>query len=279
VTASTVIREILCSNRSRRECHRPLRRSLLGSVWLVLALFAGMLTSVPLASATPTVTLKAKPLPIPGFPGTGNIPGAGVEVQTEVTINGTEYGGAASPLTQINVYSPIGIKVNSGAFPKCAPATLEADGPAACPKLSSAGPPGVAVGVVSFGGERVPESVSIQQFFSTNGGLIFYVEGKTPASFQILEKSHWVPASPPFGEELIVEAPLIETVPGADDASVTSFNVTIGAAYRKGKKTISYINQPKKCPKGGFPLKMELKFLSGEVVPVSYALPCPRRRH
>lgn len=276
---AVVARSIHCpQQQSRRRGHRVQRRSLAGPVLFLFASLA-LLVLAPVASATPAVTLKATPLPIPGFPGTGNIPGAGVEVRTEVTVSGTEYGGFPSPVTRVNVFAPSGVKVNSGAFPTCAPAALEASGPGACTKSSSAGPPGIGYGVVSFGGERVPESVSIQQFFSPNGGLIFYVEGKTPASFQILEKSHWIPASPPFGEELIVEVPLIETVPGADDASVTGFNVTIGAAYRKGKKTISYITQPKICPKGGFPLKLELTFLSGEVVPVSYALPCPKRHH
>jgi hypothetical protein len=39
--------------------------------------------------------------------------------------------------------------------------------------------------------------------------------------------------------------PLVETVPGALDASILSFKVTVGAAYKKGKKTVSYITLPK----------------------------------
>lgn len=74
-----------------------------------------------------------------------------------------------------------------------------------------------------------------------------------------------------------MEVPLIETLPGADDASVTSFKVRLGAAYRKGRRTVSYLTTPKRCPRGGFPTKMELKFLSGETVTVAAAVPCPAR--
>ncbi len=244
----------------------------------VISALVPVLWTLPLvgtASAAPTATLKVTALPIPGFPGTGDILGAGFEVQTRVTISGSEYGGFPSPLTGIDIYTPAGVKIAPAGFATCAPAVLEADGPPGCPARSSAGPPGVGLGVVAFGGDLVPEHVSIREFFTPTGSLTFYVEGSTPASFQILEKSHWVTAAAPFGAELIVEVPLVETVPGGNDASVISFDVKVGAAYRHGKKTVSYLTQPKKCPKGGFPVKMELKFLSGESTTVAYTAPCP----
>jgi hypothetical protein len=236
--------------------------------------FAG---TAAVASAAPVVTLKVSAIPIPGFPGTGDILGAGTEVQSQVTISGSEYGGYPSPMTGLNVYAPAGIELTTKGFATCAPAVLEDRGPVGCPKTSSAGPPGVGLGVVVFGGETVPENVSIQEFFAPGGSLSFFVEGNTPASFEILEKAHWVPASGPFGQELEVEVPLVETVPGANDASVLSFKVSVGAAYKTGKKTVSYITSPKKCPRHGFPVKMELKFLSGETATASYTMPCPRR--
>jgi hypothetical protein len=257
---------------------RSRRRGSVCTALLVPLLVLVALVLAGTASATPTATFKLKAIPIPGFPGTGNILGAGTEVEVEVTISGTEYGGFPSPLTGINLYGPSGIKVTPTGFATCAPSALEDSGAAGCPKRSSAGPPGVGYGDVSFGGDTVPEKVSIQGFFAAGGGLIFYVEGTTPASFQYLEKAQWVMASPPYGPEVMVEVPLVETVPGANDASVTSFNVKVGAAYRRGKQTVSYITQPKRCPKGGFPVKLELKFLSGETVTDAYAVPCPKHR-
>jgi hypothetical protein len=241
----------------------------------VLALVSLVLASG--AAAAPAVTLKVKALPIPGFPGTGNVVGAGAEVEVQSTISGTEYGGYPSPLTELNLYSPNGSKITSVGFVTCTNSVLETDGGKGCPKRSRAGPVGVGLGVVTFGGVPVPEKVSIESFFAPGGGLTFLVEGTTPSYFQVLEKAHWINASPPYGQEVLVEVPLVETAPGANDASVTSFTVKIGAAYKQGKKTVSYFTQPKKCPKGGFPAKMEMKFLSGETVTVTDDVPCPTR--
>jgi hypothetical protein len=247
-----------------------------GSPWfaaivLVSLAFAGH------ASAAPTATLKARAVPIPGFRGTGDVLGAGTEAELQVTISGTEYGGFPSPLTGLDVYAPAGLRVTPTGFPTCAPSILQARGTGGCPERSSAGPQGIGSGVVSFGGERVPEQVTIQPFFAPGGGLTFFVKGSTPAYFEVLEPGHWVVAAAPYGPEMIVVVPLIETVPGANDASVTSFRVTVGAAYRKGGRTVSYLTSPKRCPKGGFPTKMELKFLSGDTVPVTATVPCPTR--
>ncbi len=230
------------------------------------------------AWAAPKVTFVASPIPIPGFHGTGDILGAGAEVEVRVTISGTEYEGFPSPLVAMALYAPSGVTVTDRGFGSCASSVLEADGPSGCPRGSRAGPTGEGLGVVSFGGERVNEKVSLQSFFAPTGGLTFYAVGTTPTSFEILEKGYWTTAGAPYGPEMIVELPLVETVPGADDASILSFDVKVGAAYRRDGKTVSYITLPKTCPKDGAPLKAELKFLSGETVTVAYRQPCPKHR-
>jgi hypothetical protein len=246
---------------------------------LVLGVLApvALVSLAPVASAAPVVTFKATAIPIPGFPGTGNILGAGAEVEFQSTITGSEYGGFPSPLVLLTIDSPAGTKLDSGGFATCAQAVLEADGPGGCPKKSSAGPLGEGLGIVSFGHEQVREKVSIQGFFAPGNALLFFVDGTTPTSLEIIEKAHVVSGSPPFGPEAIVELPLIETVPGALDASVLSFKVTIGAAYREGKKTISYVTLPKKCPRAGLLIKSEFKFDSGESTTVTYKPPCPKK--
>jgi hypothetical protein len=249
--------------------------------WTCLALLVlGALAPValaPVASAAPAVTFKATAVPIPGFLGTGNILGAGAEVQTEATITGTEYGGFPSPLVLLTIDSPAGTTIDSGGFATCTQAVLEADGPQGCPKQSSAGPVGEGLGIVSFGHEQVREEVSIHAFFAPGNTLLFFVDGTSPTSLEIIEKAHWVSGSPPFGPEAVVELPLVETVPGALDASILSFKVTIGAAYKRGKKTVSYITLPKKCPRAGPLIKSEFKFDSGESTTVTYKPPCPKR--
>jgi len=76
---------------------------------------------------------------------------------------------------------------------------------------------------------------------------------------------------------MYMSTPLIETVPGAPDASVLEGTIRVGAAYRHGGNTISYITLPKKCSQGGLPLKAELSFLGGATAEASYKMPCPKK--
>jgi hypothetical protein len=172
---------------------------------------------------------------------------------------------------------PAGAKLHPQGFSTCAPSVIQEKGPSACSKKSAAGPKGSASGVVSFGTERVEETVSVQPFFSPGGDLSFFVDGTSPVSIEILSTGKVLTSSPPFGPTVEAEVPLIESVPGALDASAKTINVTVGAAYKKGKKTSYYIVVPKKCPKGGFPLKAEMSFLGGATAEAVYKAPCPKK--
>ncbi len=258
-----------------------MRRALacLGVVGAAAMAFSGA------ASATPTVTVKAEAVPIPGFPHTGNILGAGAAVQSEITISGSEYGGYPPPLIGVNVFLPKGTKLHPQGFPTCAANIIVIQKePKKCPKGSSAGPVGHANGFVVFGGERVPEEVSIESFYAAGGGLNFYVEGHTPASIEVVSTGRFVSlgGGGGFGPEGVVQVPLVETVPGAPDASVEKIVTKLGSAIKQGKKTIYYGTVPKSCPKGGFPFKVELTFaglggLAQQVVPVNAKAPCPKK--
>src|ERR1700691_2817617 len=115
-------------------CRRaPRRRTPAGSRGVLAACLATLLLSAlvlaPGAGAAPAVTFKVKPLPIPGFPGTGNILGAGAEVVVQDTISGTEYGGVSSPLVLLSIDAPAGTEVTSAGFATCAPSALADSGP------------------------------------------------------------------------------------------------------------------------------------------------------
>ncbi len=97
------------------------------------------------------------------------------------------------------------------------------------------------------------------------------------ASLEILSTGSFSGASNPFSQKLTAVVPLVLTVPEAPYASVLSIKIKVGAAYIKGKKLISYGTVPKKCPKGGFPAKTELKFLSEETSTASIKVPCPKK--
>ena len=205
-------------------------------------------------------------------------------MESQIAISGTEYGGFPAPLIGVNVYLPKGTVLHPSGFPTCPVSTLEptGQGPKACPKGSSAGPVGRAEGVVAFGSKIVPETVSIESFYAAGGGLEFFAFGHSPAVIEVISVGHYVNASGLYSHELMTEVPLVETVPGAQDASVKNISVKVGSAIKKNGKTIYYGRVPKKCPKGGFPGKVELTFaglggLTQETVAKTLKVPCPRK--
>lgn len=251
----------------------------------LLAVVASWVVAGP-AAARPVVTVKAKIVPIPidpgsahspTYPGTGNILGAGAALEATLTISGNEYGGFPSPVINVVVELPAGVKLHPQGFATCPTPILESHEVQKCPKRSAAGPQGEVLGVVSFGGTRVTEKATIQSFFAPGGKLAFYTEGTSPAELEVLATGSFSTAPPPFGPKLTVPVPLVETVPGAPYASVLSIKGRVGAAFKHGKKLISYGTVPKKCPKGGFKGKVEITFLGGETVTVEPTVPCPKR--
>jgi hypothetical protein len=226
-----------------------------------------------LAVATPTVTLKAKIEPIPGYPHTGNILGAGADLRTEITISGTEYAGGPPPITEIKGYLPKGTKINTKGFTTCSAARLETSGTAGCPKKAAAGPPATSEGFVTLGGERVRENVQVSPFLVAGGGLDFWIEGNTPTKIEKLATGSW--SFPSSGPVLTVHVPLVETLPGAPDGAVDHITSVLGGAQKKGKKVTYYGMVPKSCPKGGFRGKLEMSFLGEPTVTASTVVPCP----
>jgi hypothetical protein len=269
----------------KRQSTGPRRRPL--GITSILACLVAMAVGLPaMTQAAPRVTVKAKVLPVPinpasakskNYPKTGNILGAGASVETQFTISGTEYGGFPSPLTGVVVYLPAGTKLHPQGFATCSNAILESHEVQKCPKKSIASPKGEVLGIVSFGQTRVQEKASVQAFFAPGGKLAFFTEGREPASIEILSTGSFSGASNPFSQKLTAVVPLVSTVPEAPYASVLSIRIKVGAAYMKGKKLISYGTVPKKCPKGGFPAKTELKFLGGETSTASIKVPCPKK--
>jgi len=261
-------------------------RNLMRRASTCLALLGLALLAIPsAASAVPTVTFKAKAVPIKGFPHTGNILGAGAAVEAEYQISGTEYEGSPPPIIGVNFYLPKGAKLHPSGFPTCSNTILEQQGPSHCPKGSAAGPVGQVVGFVSFGGERVIENAELSSFYAPGGGISFFTFGHTPVSLEILSTGRYTQlgGAGGFGPKLNAKVPLVPSVPGAPFASVKSIKVKAGSAIKKGGKTTYYGRVPTKCPKGGFPIKSEIIFAENgdETKPVVvtklYKAPCPRK--
>ncbi len=253
---------------------------------LVICLVGALWVSPLGADALPVVQVTGRAVPIPGFPHTGNYFGAGAAVQARATISGTEYGGFPPPLIGINVFLPAGVHLHPQAFPTCPEAViLQAVDPRLCPKGSKAGPPGRVTGVVAFGNELVKEEGEILPYFAPHGGLEFLTIGHTPVTLEIPTLAHLVHpgGAGGYGPEFIAEIPIVQTVPGAQDASVESLEGVLGAAIRRDGKPVYYGTVPRTCPRGGFRIYTEFIFAEAgertrpETVSVPFRAPCPAR--
>ncbi len=238
------------------------------------------------AFGAPSVAIKAKIVPIPinpnspgrVYPKTGNILGAPAALEGEMTIKGDEYFGGPSPITNVTVYLPKGVKLNPKAFKTCPTSILESHEVQKCPSKSIASAKGEVTGLVSFGSSRVFEKATVQGFFSAGNKLTFFAEGRESALIEVLSTGGFSTVSTPqYGLKLSVAVPLVPTVPEAPYASELAIKVKVGAAYMKNKKLVSYGTVPKTCPKGGFPGKVEVTYFSGEKTTNTLKVPCPKR--
>src|SRR5437588_3300662 len=247
---------------------------------------------------TPTFTVQAKAVPIPGFPGTGNFYGKGADVEATMEIQGSGYGvtpqnpnGGIPPLSAVNVWLPKGVKLDQKDFKKsCSEATLKALGPSACPKASVLSPIGSVLGEVTFGTTRVPEEATLQAFFGPGGSLLFFTHGSSPVNLEIVSSGRYVRSSGKYSWELETLVPAVASVPGAPLASARRIHIKVGAAYRKNGKVVPYGTVPKKgeCPRGGFFGKTEVTFggmyggerefgIPPKTVTKVIRVPCPKR--
>ena len=206
------------------------------------------------ASAAPTITLKAKAVPIPGFPHTGNILGAGAALKAEFTISGPNTAASRRRWSGVKFYRS-GRREAAPAGVRHLPAKPRSNraGPRHARRTRQPVPKGSANGVVSFGTERVGETLTVQPFFAPGGNLEFFADGTSPVSIEFLSKGNVVNSSPPFGPTVLAEVPLVETVPGALDASAKEINVKVGAAYKKGRQDDLLHHGAEEVPEGRLP--------------------------
>jgi hypothetical protein len=269
---------------------------------ICLTLIASALLAAPVQASAeeiplPTIKVKAAAVPIPGFPGTGNFYGKGADVEATAEISGSGYGatpqnpnGSVPPISAVNIYLPKGVKLHPSGFGICTEAKLQNIGPSGCPKSSVASPIGSVLGEVTFGSERVPENSTLQGFFGPSGSILFYAQGSTPVSLEVVSTGRFVRSSGKYSWELKTLVPPVATVPGAPLASVSRIHLKAGAAYRSHGKVIPYGTVPKKgeCPKGGFFGKSEVTFggsfggerefgIPAKTVTNVIRVPCPTR--
>ena len=200
-------------------------------------------------------------------------------------------GGVPSPVTRIELRYPkhVGIITSGLGIASCTHKLLEALGAEGCPSRSLMGY-GTATAEVQIGSEAVQELATTAIFMAPlaegNINLQFLVSGYTPLAAQLIFPGLLLPAARPYGGNLAITVPLLESFPGGPDVSLVKLRSTIGplgVTYyeRIHGKFVPYqpsgITLPSRCPKRGFPFAVTFTFADGTRTTSHASVSCPRR--
>ncbi|MGA8355323.1 MAG: hypothetical protein WB698_14270 [Solirubrobacteraceae bacterium] len=197
------------------------------------------------------------------------------------------------PLTQIQLRYPsnLGIDLSGLGLSICTAQTLTASGPRACPPNSVMGHGVVRTGIV-LGTTTVTENAPITILrapyaHDSNLALLFYADGTEPVATDTVFSGLLVPAPVPFGGQVNIGVPLVETLPGAPYISVIHLHATLGpqgVTYyeRVAGVTLAYrppgILLPPRCPRAGFQFSAEFAFADGSHAGAHTAVRCSLQR-
>lgn len=201
-------------------------------------------------------------------------------------------GGVPSPVTRIQLRYPrhMGIITSGLGLASCTHTLLEAFGAEGCPSRSLMGY-GTATAEVDLGGEPLQELATTAIFMAPlaegNINLQFLVNGYTPLAATLIFPGLLLPAAAPYGGNLAITVPLLESFPGGPYVSLVKLRSTIGplgVTYyeRIHGKFVPYqpsgIILPSSCPKDGFQFAVSFNFADGSRTTGRASVPCPRRR-
>lgn len=178
-----------------------------------------------------------------------------VGTKVKITLNLKKTDGTQpSPTIDSIVTLPKGTGLNYTKFVACDKAKLEANGPSGCPSKSKVGS-----GKLTAGAEPVIPSVqgTVTAFNGKNKTYLLYVVPEISSPLVI-------PGKLKGKSVLDFDVPLVPTLPGQPNATLTFFEVNTGGKAKKGKKTYHYIENPTKCPSGGWQWKLAFKYENGE---------------
>lgn len=147
---------------------------------------------------------------------------------------------------------------------------------------------GTALAEIPIGPLIVPETTHIAVFRApTQNGrlaLLFYAEGKTPVSAEIVFPGLLLPAQEPFGGAITMNIPPIIGLPGGLNVAVVKLSSTIGPQQiiyyeHTHDGTVAYHPQgvllPDSCPHGGFPFAALFSFEDGTHASADTVVRCP----
>jgi hypothetical protein len=176
--------------------------------------------------------------------------------------------GKASPVFNTVVNLPKGTKLGYKDFPTCNPANLERSGVRGCSKKSQVGK-----GTLTADGRPVVEAPvqgTVTAFNGTNRRYLLHVIPELSSPLVLVGKLS--------GSKLTIPVPAVPTLPGQPNATLTKFQVNTGGTVTKRKrgkrKKINYLQNPSRCPRGGFEWKFDFTYENGEKLSPIDKVPC-----
>ncbi len=250
--------------------------SAVAAVLSVCMVFAGS------AGAAPSVKLGVAFHP--------NVPGQRTTITLAVRVRGPN-GASPSPVTSFDLRLPtnMGIASTTLGQANCEAAALIASGLKGCSSNARIGY-GTASAVVPIGPESFREIASLDAVMGpaieNRVEVLWYVQAAQPVFAQLVLPSVVEEAAPPYGEELDVAVPLVQTWPEGPDLALETFDSSLGPAgltYHReiAGKTMAFhplgIRIPRVCPSGGYGFAVLLSFRDGTHATSTYRVPCQRR--
>jgi hypothetical protein len=193
------------------------------------------------------------------------------------------------PLTGMQLRYPRGINffLNNLGTRRCSERVLEESGPVGCPRNSVMGYGVVRTGIV-LGDTPVRESspITILRAPERDGhlALLFFAEGREPVVTTVIFSGLLLSAKEPFGGNVKIGVPLVETLPGAPYVSVLHLHATIGPehlTYYRNVDGVSLAFRPQgillapSCPRASFPFAAIFSFSDGTTASASTTVRCP----
>jgi len=188
----------------------------------------------------------------------------GTKALIKISLRKTD-GTKPSPTVRTVVTIPKGMGLNYAKFPQCDAGKLRAQGVKGCPKGSKVG-----VGSIKADANPVvpdPVGGTVTAFNGKNKTYLIYVVPELSSPLVLPGKLK--------GRVLDVQVPLVPTLPGQPNATLTYFQITTGGTYKKGGKKYNYLENPTSC-KGGYAWKMAFTYENGETLAPTSKAPCKK---
>jgi hypothetical protein len=196
----------------------------------------------------------------------------GVKVKVVLTLRKAD-GTKPSPTVDTIVTLPRGMGLNYRDFPTCSQSALESQGPRGCPSKSKVG-----TGRLEADASPVLAKVggTVTAYNGRNRTYLLYVVPEISSPLVI-------PGKLEGSRVLDFDVPLVPTLPGQPNATLTYFEVTTGGTITKTKRVkgkrkrvkINYLENPTRCS-GGYDWKLDFGYENGERLAPTDSASCTR---